>query len=167
MNNISGLWKSLSGSQLFLGWKKNHPQSHLSHFFCQLDDQFKAVSEWQIGMFDAENSKITVFVPLPKGDFEIKPEEDVFKKEDSKVEPLEMKNLKISFEKAIEIFKANYQNFFPKAVLGGGFAILQNLEGKDLWNLTFITKEVRFVNIKIDACSGEICGHQEIEMVRK
>lgn len=167
MNNVSELWKLLSGNQLFLDWKKNHPKSHLSHFFCQLDNQFKAISEWQIGLFDAENSKITVFVPLPKGDFEIRPEEDVFKKDDSKVELLEMKNLKISFEKAIEIFKNNYLQFFPKAVFGGGFVILQNLDERTLWNITFITKEIKFVNLKIDVHSGDISDHQEIKMIER
>lgn len=167
MSSVQDLWESLSQNQLFLKWKKNHSKSYLSHFFCQLDNQFKIVSEWQIGLFDSETNKITVFVLLKETDFEIKPEEDVFKKEESQVEPLEMKNLKISFEKAIEIFKANYQEFFPKSVLGGGFVIVQSLDERTLWNLTFITKEIKFVNIKIDTRSGDISDHQVIEMVKK
>lgn len=167
MSSVQDLWESLSQNQLFLKWKKNHSKSYLSHFFCQLDNQFKTVSEWQIGLFDSETNKITVFVPIKGEDFEIKPEDEVFKKEDSKVELLEMKNLKISFDRAVEIFKANYQNFFPKSVLGGGFVIVQTLDERSLWNLTFITKEIKFVNIKIDTRSGDISDHQVIEMVQK
>jgi len=120
-------------------------------------------SRWEIGFFS--NEKITVFVPIENG-FAIKPADDVFKKQDAKVEALNLEEVKLTFEEALEIFKKDLPERFPNEVLGDGFIILQTYQGKTLWNFTFITKKLKFINLKINSLNGELEDSQEVNLVQ-
>ncbi|GEM_PF-685373 len=154
----------LSKDELFNQWQKEHPQHFLSHFFAVLDSDFKFKSGWEIGFF-AED-KITVFLPLKKG-FEIKPADEIFKQKSAQLESLDLKSLVLSYEEALKKFQDSQLVYFPKVVLGDGFVILQTINGKILWNFTFITKQLKFVNLKINAVSGKEEDHQEIDLVQR
>lgn len=167
IQNPSELITSLANNSLFKDWKKQHPQSFLSHFFCQLDSQFKVKSSWEIGYFNSETEKITIFTELEKNNFAIKPEDEVFKKKTAKVEKLDLEKVKISFQKAEEICKENLPKLFPPEKAGDGFVVLQTLEQKALWNFTFISKTLKFLNIKINAENGQVASHQKVEVVSK
>lgn len=157
--------KRLHESGLFKDWKKNHQSSFLSHYFSALSPEFKLKGDWEAGFYIPEDDKMTVFV-LSK-EISIKPEDQIFKKPGDKVEKLEWKKVKTFFEDALKIFREEYPKLFPKKVLGDGFIVLQTIEGKTLWNFTFITKTLEFINIKIDASSGKIESHQTVELIDK
>ena len=78
-----------------------------------------------------------------------------------------MDDVKLSFEQALEIFKENLPKHFPKEVLSDGFLILQTYQQKTVWNFTFITKQVRFINLKIDAGNGEVVSHDTVNLVQQ
>jgi hypothetical protein len=158
------LLKDLEQENLFLDWKKQNPENFLSHFFTPLSSDFRIKANWEVGFFNKE--KITVFVPIENG-FAIKPADDVFKKPDAKVEKLVLKDVKLTFEEALEVFKKNLPDKFPNEQLGDGFIILQTYQGKTLWNFTFITKKLKFVNLKINSLSGNVEDSQEIDLVQK
>ena len=75
--------------------------------------------------------------------------------------------MKITPDEAIATFKENYPSFFPKEVLGDGFLIVQSFQGKTLWNISFITKSLKFVNIKIDAGDGKVASHDSFGLIDK
>ena len=154
----------LSDDELFKQWKIEHVDSFLSHFFVPLDSDFNPKSNWEIGYFS--NEKITVFISNDNG-FAIKAADDIFKKPDAKVEELKLSEIKLSFEQALEIFKEDLSKYFSTAVLGDGFVILQTYQGKTVWNFTFITKQLKFLNLKINANSGEVEDSQEVDLVQK
>lgn len=158
------LVQSLSKDSLFNQWQKEHPKNFLSHFFAALDSDFKFKSSWEIGFF-AED-KITVFLPLKKG-FEIKPADEIFKQKSAKLESLNLKLVVLSYEEALKKFQDSQLVYFPKVVLGDGFVILQTINEKILWNFTFITKQLKFINLKINAVSGKEEDHQEVDLVQK
>ena len=95
------LLEKLEKDSIHQQWIKSHPESFLTHFFCQLDNKFNSKSSWEIGYYDTNTKKISVF--LEQNDqFLIKPEDDVFKKETDKVEGLkldEVKDIKIRIDK--------------------------------------------------------------------
>ncbi len=157
------LLKQLKQEELFLEWKTQNPENFLSHFFTSLNKDFEIKSNWEVGFFS--NDKITVFVPIKKG-FAIKPADDIFKKEGAKVEKLKLEEVKLTFDEALKIFKGNQSKQFPNEQLGDGFIILQTYQGKTLWNFTFITKKLKFVNLKINALSGNIEDSQEVNLVQ-
>lgn len=159
------LEKELSRDELFKSWKKSHPNSFLSHLFCQITTEFIPVSSWEIGFY--ESDKITIFMPLQNGEFAIKPADDVFKQPNAAVDRLDIKTVKIDFSKVKEIFAKNQPECFPKEVFGNGFIILQALEGKTVWNVTFITKSLKFANMKLNAEEGDLASHTLINFVEK
>ncbi len=167
MNTPQQLAASLQQSDSFQQWKKIHPAGYLSHFFCQLDAQGAPKTSWEIGFFEPSTTKITVFILLENGDAEIKPADDVFQKEKAAIEELRMEKVQVSMEQAAQTWKEQLPTLFPREQLGDGFLILQTLQQHPLWNFTFITKALKFVNMKIDAGSGKIQSHEEISLVQK
>ncbi len=161
------LLQDLSEDQLFKDWKKQHQTSFLSHFFCPITGDYKAKTNWEIGFFDKDSGKITVFAAMKEGGFEIKPADDIFKKETDKVQQLEMEKVKSKVDEASERFKEGLKDFFQSEQLGDGFLILQNFKGNIVWNFSFITKTIKFINIKICANDCNIVSHDVIELVQK
>jgi len=154
----------LKKDTLFQNWKENHSPAFLSHFFCTTTASLELQGVWEIGFYDPKANKITVFKSC--GDsFEIKPEEEVFKKEEDKVEELDCEKVKVDFEKAKDLCLKKFPELFPKEILGDGFVVLQKLNGKNLWNVSNISKTVKFLNIQVNAVSGEIIFHQTIDMI--
>jgi len=156
--------RELTADSLYQAWKKEHPEAFLSHFFSALSN-FQPQDSWEIGFYDPSVDKITVFRALVNA-FEIKPADDVFKKEKAEVEELKMDNVKLSFEQAVEVAKEQMPSLFPHEQLGDGFVILQMFKGKTLWNFTCISKSLKFLNIKIDAATGKVASHQAMELMR-
>jgi len=148
----------LKENDLFKDWKKNNPNSFLTHFFSRINSEF-VLGSWEVGFFN--NDKITVFTEQ----FEIKPADDIFKKQDAKVEELSLDNVKISQDQAIELFKENFEKYFPGQKLGDGFLILQKYKDQTSWNFTFISKAVQFLNMKFDSSTGEVIDHQVVDLI--
>jgi len=153
----------LKEDKLFQQWQENNSQSYLSHFFIPLSSEFKVKGQWEVGFYNPADDKITTFTQL-KEDFEIKPADDVFKKQADKVEQLKLEDIKINLEKSGDLFKENVLKIFPEATLGDGFLILQKFKGKIIWNYTFITKALKFINLKIDALNGEV-EHETVNLI--
>lgn len=145
-------------------WNKNHPKSYLSHFFCRIDAKCSLKSEWETGFFDPVSGKITIFAELENNSFAIKPADDVFKKEETEIEKLEPGKVKVSLPAAIEYCLAALKKHFSSEVPGDGFLILQTIDSKAVWNFSFITRSLKFVNVKINAETGEE-RHEEINLV--
>lgn len=161
------IYQLLLKNSLFQTWKKNHVSSFLSHFFCQLSNTLEQKTLWEVGFYNPESNKITIFVQLKNDDFEIKPEDDIFKQEKTEVELLETEKIKVSFEQAKSSFLEQLPIHFPKQVLGDGFIVLQCLNKKILWNFTYITAQIKFINLKIDAETGQVYSIQTVDLVDK
>ena len=148
----------------FKVWKKKHPEGYLSHFFCPISADCELKSDWEVGFYDLQSERMTVFACGEK--VTVKGNEDeVFKKPEQQVEALEISSVKVPFPKAVDVFATNVEELFPKAGRGDGFVILQNLEGKALWNFTFITKALKFINIKINAETGRVDSHLSMDLI--
>jgi hypothetical protein len=156
----------LADSQLFKDWQKQHKDSFLSHFFCPVSSDFKAKSNWEIGYYDSGIDKITVFKAL-ENDFEIKPADEVFKKEAEKVEKLELDEVNVPLDSAAATFKDKLPEYFPQEQLGDGFLILQKYKGNTVWNLSFISKSLKFLNLKISVVDGNINSHDEVALIQQ
>lgn len=166
-NPFQELIGSLQKDPIFQEWKVNHTKSYPSHFFCLITADFQAKASWEIGFFDPNSGKITVFIPLPKNHFEIKPEDEVFKEENSKVEELTIATIKIPFEEAQVLCTKNIQLHYADEIINDGFVTLQTFNKETLWNFTFITQKIKFVNIKINATNGNLESHQSINLVQQ
>ena len=148
----------------FKSWKKKHPQGYLSHFFCPISQDCQLKSDWEIGFYDPGSERMTVFACGEKVTMK-ENEDEVFKKPEQRVEELKIESVKVPFPKAVDVFAMHVEELFPKAGRGDGFVILQNLEQKPLWNFTFITRDLKFINIKVHAGTGEIDSHLSMDLI--
>lgn len=167
METLQQLLNLLQKDTLFQDWQKQHGKSYLTHFFCPISAKGELKSTWEIGFYTQNSQKMTIFVQLAEHGFEIKPEDDVFKKPDADIEALEISKVKTSYEDALKIFLEKAPTEFPKEVLGDGFIIIQTLQKKTLWNFTFVTKALKFVNLKLNATDGKVEDKQVVELVDK
>jgi hypothetical protein len=163
--NPEELLKKVQEDQLYQDWQKQHPQGFLSHFFCSLDENINEKSNWDTGFYDPEAEKITVFTEV-NGKQIIKPADDVFKKKEMKVEELDLSLVKISYDEAKKIFTENFSEYFPGEIKGDGFIVLQKFQGKTEWNFTFISKKIKFLNLKVSVEDGKVNSHETINLVQ-
>ena len=160
------VFEKLQQDSIFKEFHKEHPDNYLTHFFCALTPEFKVKMNWEIGFYDSKSEKIVVFVRNQDG-FSKKDADQVFKKPGDNIEKLDLSKVKIDHKQAHEIFEKKLPELFPNQQLGDGFLILQSYKGKELWNCTFITKQIKFINIKINVEDGKIESHQEVNLIDK
>ena len=122
----------------------------------QIDANFNSMGQWDIGYFDTNSKKVSVFTLNDAGNFEIKATDDVFASNANKVEELKLTAKTLDFPliipHSLKVIQQEYKNL--ENFLGNGFVILQTLEGQTVWNISFITKQLTFLNLKMDAETG-------------
>ena len=149
--------KRLEDDLIFKRWHNKNKNTYLSYAF--KIPQEMGLNDWQIGFYNKNKDKITTFV-MVGGNVEIKPEEEIFKKEDMHVNQIELDKLKITLDYAIAKANEFQQKNFPKDKSVKTIAILQNLSDLgNIWNITYLTEALNTLNMKIDASSGKILEH--------
>ena len=149
--------KKLEESQEFRQWRKNNKNTYLSYAF--KIPQEMGSNDWQLGFYDKKKDKITPFVTV--GDnIKIRAEEEIFKKEDMKVNEIELGKVKITFDNAIAKANEFQEKNFPKDKSIKTIAILQSLTKLgNVWNITYVTEAFNTLNMKIDASTGKVLEH--------
>ncbi|MBU1112113.1 MAG: hypothetical protein ABIG93_02895 [archaeon] len=164
---LKELLKSLENSDVFLDWKKAHFKAYLSHFFVQVSSDLEIKAAWEIGYYNPEDEKVSTFSLDDDNEFFLKDSDDVFKKDESKVEKLKLNDVKLVYNEATDKFRKLVLKEFPSvmSMLGDGFVILQNIKGQNTWNLTLVTQKLTMVNIKIDTDKGKLIKKDEINFL--
>ena len=140
----------LESSDVFNEWKKENPNTYLTHAFIMLDPNIK--KEWQIGYYNEETDKITTFNVNDK--ITKNPEAEAFKKEGA-INELDIEKIKISFDKVLETADIIQKQKYSRCNPTNKIIILQNLN-KQVWNITYVSNTMETLNIKVDAETGEV-----------
>lgn len=142
----------------FNKWKKSKANSYFSYAFRMLMDSGE--NDWQIGYYDKTADKITTFV-VGGDSVEMKPEEEVFKKESMEVLPIDRKKVKLNLSGIVEAAKNFQHKEYPHDTPVKIIVILQNLGNLgNVWNITFVTAAFNTLNMKINAKNGTIMEHK-------
>lgn len=149
--------KKLEESQEFKKWHQKNKSTYFSYAFKILQEMDP--DEWQIGFYNKKKDRITTFV-IGSG-IKVRAEEEVFKKEDTKVNEIQLDKVKIAFEDAIAKAGKFQAENFPKDKSVKTIAILQNIkELGNIWNITYLTEAFNTLNMKIDASTGKVLEHK-------
>ena len=136
----------------FKEWKAENPASYLAHVFKMMDDLNK--DDWQIGFYNKDDT-MTSFVVTPKSVKKTK-SENIFKHPGKSVEELDEKKVEISMTKALataeKVQATEYTGEIPFKII----CILQNIEGAQVYNITYVTQSFKTLNMRIDAASGKV-----------
>jgi len=150
MTEVIPEYKTLQENKEFLRWSKEH-KGYLSHIFSFLDEN----KEYQIGFCDEKGDSITVFTIV--GDSVKKGKaEEIFKQPDSKVLPLDIDEVSIGFDEAVNIARGFHETNHDGHLISKQIVILQHLEIGQVYNITFVTQTFKTSNIKVDADNGKI-----------
>ena len=150
--------KKLEESHDFRKWHQKNKNTYLSYVF-KIPQEMNS-EEWRFGFYDKKKDKITTFI-ISGDDVKSRPEEDIFKKEEMKVEEIQLDKVKLAFDSAIGKADEFQQKNFPKDKSVKTIAILQNVPKLgNVWNITYVTEAFNTLNMKIDAASGKILEHK-------
>ncbi|MBU0980702.1 MAG: hypothetical protein KJ709_07890 [Nanoarchaeota archaeon] len=158
MEPLKDVLDRLHDSDEFREWKEKHPDCFLSTAFILLDEM--NTGEWQIGYYG--HDRITNFCMGTV----IKPEEDqkVFKDPVEKILPLDVDKVIFNADQALEEAKKlqqrKYANKTPQRIV----LILQNLKGKQLWNITYISG-LETLNMHISSDDGKVMKDRLVSVV--
>ena len=120
----------------------------------------KNLDDWQLGYYDKKKDKVTTFV-IKKDSIEVKPEEDVFKKEESEVKEVNLEQAKLNIDDVLKKAADFQKEKFSKEIPAKTILILQNLPGLgNLWNVTYVTKAFKTLNMKISSSTGKMLKHK-------
>ncbi|MFT4260831.1 MAG: hypothetical protein ACMXX9_00170 [Candidatus Woesearchaeota archaeon] len=121
----------------------------LSHA-CLIQEPNKE-SSWEFGFYNKESKKVLVFESNP---FKKRQEDEVLKKEDSELNPVDLSNLKVSFDEVITLIDSDLMKKGITSVSKKIF-ILQS-DKTLMWNTTIMTHTFDLLNMKINALTKEI-----------
>lgn len=154
--DIKPALKKVEESPDFRKWASRHKGTYFSYAFKILQEM---PNEWQLGFYDKKKDKITTFVVSNEG-ISIRPEEEIFKKEEMAINGIQLDKVQLTFDSAIIKAEEFQQKTYPKDRSIKTIAVLQNIEKLgNVWNITYITEAFNTLNMKIDASNGKILEH--------
>jgi hypothetical protein len=166
MKTVSSIIGELENTAFFLEWKKNNPKTYLSSIFAMAQaveslskDQWNEL-DWLFSYYNPDTDAFSTFNAsgVQGGN------QEAFTKQ-KKLPELQTESVKVeawqAVGKAEEIRLEKYKGDVASLIV-----ILQQLSDKELfgnkarasrpvWNLTYITRAYKVINIKIDAESGK------------
>ena len=150
---FSDACEQLFESKIFKDWKKKYPDDFLAHGFF-LDDELNK-EMWQIGLYNQEKDTMTSFFVSPK-EITKSDSSEIFKRPDAKIEVLDLKELGMSSDDALEKAKKLQQQKYAADIPQKMFMIVQTLEGRAVFNITLLTTSFKTINIRIDGKKGKV-----------
>ncbi|MFH1331749.1 MAG: hypothetical protein ABIH63_00500 [archaeon] len=153
MPNLNVLFKKLCSSSELKDFKGKHKGAFLYACFYVSD------GNWQYDFYNPKDNFITTFEVSDV--IKVTPVDRAFDTA-SKISGLDLKRIKVDYDKALDVV----QKFIAKQYPGDKFftktiTILQNLQDKVIWNMTFLTSTLKLINVKLDASSGKVLSHTE------
>lgn len=144
----------LEQSPVFQEWRDANKGAFLSSVFIMLGEADKG--EWMFDYYDKKKNKIISF--LVSESIKLNPESEVFRS-GKEIKEVNLKDVKISFERVLELSSDFCKRHFPQETPEKTIAILQNLDFGQVWNITYITLAYKTINLKVSSSTGDVLKH--------
>lgn len=135
----------------FKEYKKQHISSYLCAAFAIIESSKK--TRWQLDYYCPENDMMTTFCFDPS--FHQK-ESKTIHRDKKKVREINIENIDIGLEKSLEIISEFKNKRYPNEKINKIIVILQNIDKKETWNITYLTSNFNLLNVNVDAQKGSI-----------
>ena len=154
---VQDVLQRLEQSDVFKKWKTQSAASFLSTMFAVDEGKEKV---WQVGYYDPQADMMTTF--LMESDIA----EKVFKTQEMGVQPLELHNVLIDADAALASAAALQQKKYPGELSVKRIIILQHLDMGQVYNITYVTRSFKTLNIKVDAKTGAVVQDHLVSLVQ-
>ena len=144
--------RRLQQSPLFQDWKGKNAEAYLTHVFYMTD------MEAQVGYYDPTRDKVVTFTMADV--ITQNPPQQVFKKTDDPVKPLDVESIQLSSIRVIESAREFQEKNFSGHSVIKEIIILQHLDEGQVYNVTFMTQAMSTLNMKFSAENGNLLSHQ-------
>jgi len=149
--------KEVEASDLFKDWKKDHEDWYLAHGFLMPQDSL----DWQVGYSNGEEVVTFTMNPL-----QLVPAQEVNKIPGSTIPKLDINNVTLSLSDAQDAFEKIHKEKYATEDLFKKIYLLQNIDGKDMYNITGLTRGFKTLNIKV-AMDGSIISEDLTALVEQ
>lgn len=150
---LAEMYACVSNSQMFKEWRKEDAASYLVHFFRMIQDKTSEI--WDLGFYHPEQETMTSFRIQENNVILTDKNVEVMKEKGDKIEELNLEEVNMdqaeALEKAEQVQKEKYSHDVPERII----LILQK-KNTPRWNITYITRVVNILNMKIDAEKGTL-----------
>ncbi len=130
----------------FVNWKSEHQEGYLVSAFFN-----NKIGEWQIHYYDPAKDEMSVF--NIENDVISIDSDEIFRKEKTKINELHLEDIKI--ESVDELIKKLVDEKYNSEEEANKIIIIQQTEFP-VWNVTYVTKALNVLNVRINAITGEI-----------
>ena len=158
---IKSILEKLEKRDEFLSWKKGHTDAFLAHVMVLIEEGVD--HQYDIGYYDGEKMA-TFLVDKDVTSVEVKADQEVFKDPEHEILKLNKDKIHFGYEdalkKAAEIQKEKYPTHIPMKEV----VLLQHIKEGSVWNITYMTKTFKTLNIKIDSDNGKVISDKLVEL---
>jgi len=148
---LENLWNSSE----FKTWKKSNSDFYLAHVFVMRDEANKGT--YQIGYYNSKKDKMISFI-ISEKDIKQTPEQEVMKA-NQKIQELNPSEIKTSIEKALSTAKKCKEENYKNEIVVKSFFIIQKINELTLFNITYLTKTLKAINIRVNSVNGKVVKH--------
>jgi len=149
---LQDVLEKVESSRVFDHWKKENEASYLCSFFKIVEQEEK--DWWQVDFYNPKQDTITSFIKEKEVTLAGK-NSKIFKKPNKTVDPLNLDEVSVDIKKALGIAEKLVKEKYEGETATKKIVILQHITDT-MWNISFITKTLKLVNIKIDASTGDV-----------
>lgn len=135
----------------FLSYKSKSPNGFLCAGFKIIE--FLEKEPWQIDFYCPDRKVMTTFI-LDK-QVEMKETDQIATSKEGVTE-LNLDKVDIEFRDVLEKIDGILKEKYPEHKANKIIAILQNIEGQEVWNVTYLTNQFHVLNVRINAETGEL-----------
>lgn len=146
--DVAAVMADLESRKGFNDWEEAHPEHRLAFLFT--DHEQGSAPFWQVGLFKDE--RMTTFTLGEQ--LSVAEDQEVYQT-GSHLAELDLSGVKVGFGQAMSLAEERASRHQP-FVTGQILAILQDFEGRVVWNITLVSGQYTFLNVKFDASSGDV-----------
>lgn len=162
LNELKNEKLRLEKTDEFSDFKKENPQSYFYAAFSMYENIEDA--RWQFDYYDHDTGKVTSF---ELGDeIKLNTESKLFQKEKEDPKELNLDEIKIDLQEAFSIINNIKNDKYKNEHENKFIIVLQNINDKQVWNITYLTSEMHIINFKIDSTDGEIIEEKFDSLLR-
>ena len=154
--------KKLEKDNKFKEWKNKNKEFFITNAFIMIQDN-EDINNIQIGYCNKKENKITSFIV--SNDIE-EFSDKIFKEPNAKVLKIDINNVNIDAEEALNKANKFQKTFYPTAVSNKKILLLQNKGNGEIWNITFITNSLEVLHFNIDSKDGELLMHEKSSLLQ-
>lgn len=158
MADIKKELERLKSSKEFESYKKDNPECYLASAFIITQPKKIDEAELEIDFYSPKSNKMEGF--LMKNDIVKKPEDKVFQKKKEAVKELDIDKVKTDLDKAVETAEALRADKHPGDLPSKYIIVLQNIDGKEVWNITMLSDTLKLINIRLSAENLELISEK-------